>query len=40
MKTIDKHEGENIGLYDTALSSKDYQATFENIAESEKVRML
>ena len=29
---IDKHEGENIGLYDTALSSKDYHATFENIA--------
>lgn len=30
---IDKHEGENIGLFDTALSSKDYHATFENIAD-------
>ena len=30
---IDKHEGENIGLFDTALSAKDYQATFENIAD-------
>jgi len=29
---IDKHEGENIGLFDTTLSSKDYHATFENIA--------
>ncbi len=28
---IDKHEDENIGLYDTVLSSEDYQATFENI---------
>ena len=27
---IDKHEDENIGLYDTVLSSEDYQATFEN----------
>jgi hypothetical protein len=30
---INKHEGEDIGLYDTVLSQKDYQATFENIAE-------
>jgi len=30
---IDKHEGEGIGLYDTVLSSKDYHATFENVAE-------
>lgn len=30
---INKHEGEDIGLYDTALSSEDYHATFENIAE-------
>ena len=30
---IDKHEGEDIGLYDTVLSTKDYQATFENVAE-------
>ena len=27
---INKHEGEDIGLYDTVLSSKDYQPTFEN----------
>ena len=27
---IDKHEGEDIGLYDTALTRKDYQATFVN----------
>ena len=27
---INKHEGEDIGLYDTVLSHKDYQATFEN----------
>jgi hypothetical protein len=30
---INKHAGEDIGLYDTVLSSKDYQATFENVAE-------
>jgi len=30
---INKHEGEDIGLYDTVLSSKDYKATFENVAE-------
>lgn len=28
---INKHEGEDIGLFDTVLSSEDYQATFENI---------
>lgn len=28
---IDKHKDENIGLYDTVLSSDDYKATFENI---------
>lgn len=27
---INKHEGEEIGLFDTVLSSTDYQATFEN----------
>ncbi len=27
---IDKHEGEDIGLYDTVLSAGDYHATFEN----------
>jgi hypothetical protein len=29
---INKHEGEDIGLYDTVLSSKDYRAAFENVA--------
>ncbi|MDP1713925.1 MAG: DEAD/DEAH box helicase family protein [Anaerolineales bacterium] len=28
---INKHEGEDIGLYDTVLSSKDYQSIFENV---------
>ncbi|MCD6485993.1 MAG: hypothetical protein J7K35_01515 [Syntrophobacterales bacterium] len=27
---IDRHEGEEVGLYDTVLSSEDYQATFVN----------
>ena len=27
---VNKHEGEDVGLYDTVLSSTDYQATFEN----------
>jgi hypothetical protein len=30
---IDKHEGEDVGLYDTVLSTTDYHLTFENIAE-------
>lgn len=30
---IDKHEGEDIGLYDTVLSAKDYQS-FENVSGS------
>ena len=30
---INKHEGEDIGLYDTVLSTKDYHATFENVAK-------
>jgi len=29
---IDKHEGEDIGLYNTVLSKKDYESTFINIA--------
>ena len=29
---INKHEGEDIGLYDTVLSAKDYQSTFVNVA--------
>jgi hypothetical protein len=29
---INKHEGEDIGLYDTVLSRNDYQATFVNEA--------
>lgn len=28
---INKHEGEDIGLYDTVLSTKDYHAIFENV---------
>ena len=27
---INKHEGEEVGLYDTVLSRKDYQTTFVN----------
>src|SRR3989339_1074903 len=30
---INKHEGEDIGLYDTVLSSKDVQPTFENVVK-------
>ena len=30
---INRHESEDIGLYDTVLSSADYQATFENVIE-------
>lgn len=30
---INKHEGEDVGLYDTVLSSKDYQVIFESITE-------
>ena len=30
---INKHEGENIGLYDTVLSPKDYPAIFENMSQ-------
>lgn len=30
---VNKHEGEDIGLYDTVLSSRDYAATFENLTE-------
>ena len=29
---INKHEGEDIGLFDTVLSPKDYSATFENVS--------
>lgn len=30
---INKHEGENIGLYDTVLKPKDFQSVFENVPE-------
>jgi len=30
---INKHEGEEVGLYDTVLSSEDYRETFENFEE-------
>jgi len=29
---IDKHEGENVGLYDTTVSAKEFGAMFENVA--------
>lgn len=32
---INKHEGEDIGLYDTVLSSKDYESTFVNLTTEE-----
>ncbi len=31
---IDKHKGENIGLYDTVISRTDYEQIFENVAEA------
>ena len=31
---INKHEGEDVGLYDTVLSAADYQETFENVSEN------
>jgi hypothetical protein len=34
---INRHEGEDIGLYDTVLSTTDYHATFENVAKPESV---
>jgi len=30
---INKHEGEDIGLYDTVLSAHDYHTIVENVAE-------
>ncbi len=30
---IDKHQGEDIGLYDTVITRRDYEETFENVAE-------
>jgi hypothetical protein len=30
---INKHEGEDVGLYDTVLSSRDYRAEVENVEE-------
>ena len=32
---VNKHEGEDVGLYDTVLSPKDYKATFENVERKE-----
>ena len=32
---VNKHEGEDTGLFDTVLSSEDYQAVFENMRETE-----
>jgi len=31
---VNKHEGEDVGLFDTVLSSEEYQAVFENLAEA------
>ncbi len=31
---INKHEGEEIGLYDTVINSEDYKSTFENVADN------
>jgi hypothetical protein len=33
---INKHEGEDVGLYDTVLSAADYQSTFVNIGSGER----
>ncbi len=33
---INRHEDEDIGLYDTVLSSEDYRATFENVVKKER----
>jgi len=33
---INKHEGEDIGLYDTVLSRKDVSAVFENVSVGER----
>ena len=30
---VNKHEGENVGLFDTVLSAKDYAAIFENVGD-------
>jgi hypothetical protein len=31
---VNKHEGEDIGLYDTVISTEDYGKTFENVADN------
>ena len=31
---INKHEGEDVGLFDTVLSTDEYQGVFENVAKS------
>lgn len=33
---VNKHEGEDVGLYDTVLSSKDYEQSFVNEASNSK----
>ncbi len=30
---VNKHEGENVGLFDTVLSTKEYTAIFENVGD-------
>ena len=34
---INKHEDEDVGLFDTVLSSEDYQTTFENVVKPNRV---
>lgn len=30
---INKHEGEDVGLYDTVINAREFQGVFENVAE-------
>jgi len=32
---INKHEGEDVGLYDTVLKSDEYHSTFENVSRKQ-----
>ncbi len=34
---VNKHKDEDVGLYDTVLSSEDYQTTFENVVKPNRV---
>ena len=37
---INKHEGDDVGLYDTVLTAKDYKTTFENMSELSREKRL